>query len=234
MNKRVAVLLLAVVCTLCACATTTTKTKQTTPPNNTPTSTQTQENVPPAVCSHSWNNATCIAPKTCALCGVTDGAALGHSWKSATCTDAKTCKVCGTKEGAAAGHKYSSGKCTSCGAKDPNVSKIKEALSNSKRYVTYLELESEILLSKIDLYKITGKTKDLLAIQESVSEIASYYSKIYGYCSPYQELYTLYSDCTDPVPLVTSSNMAKIKTYATQAGRVDTVYNILCNKYGVA
>ena len=43
---------------------------------------------------HSFNAATCIAPKTCA-CGATEGSALGHSWKSATYSAAKTCKRCG-------------------------------------------------------------------------------------------------------------------------------------------
>ena len=47
---------------------------------------------------HSFNAATCIAPKTCA-CGATEGSALGHSWKSATYSAPKTCKRCGVTEG---------------------------------------------------------------------------------------------------------------------------------------
>ena len=56
-------------------------------------------------CQHSWVDATCLSPKTCSACGLTDGAALGHSeealaGKDATCTEAgltdgKKCSVCG-------------------------------------------------------------------------------------------------------------------------------------------
>ena len=37
-------------------------------------------------CDHSWTDATCTAPKTCTLCGETEGSALGHSYVSGTCT----------------------------------------------------------------------------------------------------------------------------------------------------
>ena len=60
---------------------------------------------PDQECLHSWVDATCISPKTCSACGLTDGAALGHSeevlmGKDATCTepgfkDGKKCTVCG-------------------------------------------------------------------------------------------------------------------------------------------
>ncbi len=42
--------------------------------------------------------------------------ATGHNWKSATCTAPKTCSVCGATEGTAAGHNYGGGTtCTVCG-----------------------------------------------------------------------------------------------------------------------
>ena len=56
-------------------------------------------------CEHEWTDATCTAPKTCSLCGATDGEAIGHTeetvaGKAATCTEAgmtdgKKCSVCG-------------------------------------------------------------------------------------------------------------------------------------------
>ena len=56
-------------------------------------------------CEHNWIGATCTAPKTCSLCGATDGEANGHTeeivaGKAATCTEAgltdgKKCSVCG-------------------------------------------------------------------------------------------------------------------------------------------
>ena len=40
---------------------------------------------------HNWQDATCENPKTCLICGATEGAALGHSWEDGSCTK------CGTK-----------------------------------------------------------------------------------------------------------------------------------------
>ena len=61
---------------------------------------------------HSWKNATCTDPKTCSVCGATDGRAKGHSWKNATCTDPKTCSVCGVTDGSAKGHSWKDATCT--------------------------------------------------------------------------------------------------------------------------
>ena len=56
-------------------------------------------------CEHAFAEATCEAPKTCTICGATEGEALGHTeeilmGKDATCTEAgltdgKKCSVCG-------------------------------------------------------------------------------------------------------------------------------------------
>ena len=50
-------------------------------------------------CEHQWQEASCSAPKTCSLCGETQGEALPHTWQDATCTEPKTCRVCGATEG---------------------------------------------------------------------------------------------------------------------------------------
>ena len=44
---------------------------------------------------HSWINATCTEPMTCAVCKVTVGNALGHNWKDGSCIEPKTCTTCG-------------------------------------------------------------------------------------------------------------------------------------------
>lgn len=73
---------------------------------------------------HFWEDATCTFPKTCSLCGKTEGRALGHDWLAATCTDPRICKDCGAADGMALGHKWKSATCTSarmcsvCNAKD--------------------------------------------------------------------------------------------------------------------
>ncbi len=83
-------------------------------------------------CTHVWDEATCIAPKTCRVCKATEGEALGHkaategdcetpvlcerceamlggyhehSWVNATCTVAKHCEKCSITQGAPLGHK---------------------------------------------------------------------------------------------------------------------------------
>lgn len=57
-----------------------------------------------SVSGHDWIEATCTEPKTCKLCGETEGTSLGHDWVEATCTEAKTCSRCGETEGEALGH----------------------------------------------------------------------------------------------------------------------------------
>ena len=63
-------------------------------------------------CDHKWQNATCEAPKTCSVCGATEGNAKGHKWTDATCTAPRTCSVCGETEGTANGHKWTEATCT--------------------------------------------------------------------------------------------------------------------------
>lgn len=69
---------------------------------------------------HDFRDATCTTPKTCSVCGETEGDALGHDFRDATCTSPKTCSVCGATEGKALGHTYSKGYCIRCDAKDPD------------------------------------------------------------------------------------------------------------------
>ena len=54
---------------------------------------------------HRWNGATCDKPKTCEICGETEGSAEGHKWAAATCDTPKRCRTCGKTDGAALGHK---------------------------------------------------------------------------------------------------------------------------------
>lgn len=44
---------------------------------------------------HSWQEATCTQPKTCADCGETEGEALGHSPTEATVWEPSVCSLCG-------------------------------------------------------------------------------------------------------------------------------------------
>ena len=40
--------------------------------------------------NHDWQEATCSAPKTCSVCGETEGSVKNHNWQEATCSAPKT------------------------------------------------------------------------------------------------------------------------------------------------
>ncbi len=73
-----------------------------------------------AALGHSFALADCDTPKTCTLCGKSEGAALGHSFALADCDTPKTCTLCGKSEGNALGHRYNEGECSRCGHEDPD------------------------------------------------------------------------------------------------------------------
>lgn len=63
-------------------------------------------------CSHQWQEADCLSPRTCTECGETEGEALGHNWKEATCTESEICSLCGETRGDALGHIWIEANCT--------------------------------------------------------------------------------------------------------------------------
>ncbi len=62
-------------------------------------------------CEHQWAEADCQNPKTCTLCGETQGAVLDHSWVDATCLQPKTCSRCKATEGEAIDHVWVDATC---------------------------------------------------------------------------------------------------------------------------
>lgn len=48
---------------------------------------------------HTWVEATCTAPKTCKVCGETDGEAIAHTFTEANYQQPATCSVCGETVG---------------------------------------------------------------------------------------------------------------------------------------
>jgi len=63
-------------------------------------------------CKHEWAEADCTAPKTCTLCGETEGEPLAHTWAEASCAAPKTCTVCAATEGSALEHTWAEATCT--------------------------------------------------------------------------------------------------------------------------
>ena len=77
--------------------------------------------------THDWNDASCLTPKTCKVCGATDGAALGHDWTTPDvdlCKVQSTCSRCGDTDGENVEHDWMAADCESarscsvCGATD--------------------------------------------------------------------------------------------------------------------
>ena len=70
-------------------------------------------------CPHEWTAANCVAPKTCTLCGATEGALADHAWQFVSCEEPQFCSGC-DQILPAEGHKwvdanYQSAKhCTGC------------------------------------------------------------------------------------------------------------------------
>ncbi len=62
-------------------------------------------------CEHNFTSASCVAPKTCTLCGETEGDATEHSFAPATCTAPKTCVSCGVTDGVANNHIFNPATC---------------------------------------------------------------------------------------------------------------------------
>lgn len=114
-------------------------------------------------CEHQWTDATCKSPKTCSLCGETEGEPaehmwidadcenpvtcefclltagkpLGHQWQEANCKVPKTCSVCKKTEGEISEHKWSDATCTQ--PKTCSVCKTTEgeALGHTWKAATY-------------------------------------------------------------------------------------------------
>ncbi len=79
-----------------------------------------------AACHHDFAAASCQKPKTCKLCGFSEGAPM-HQYLDATCQAPKTCKACGLTTGALGDHPYDDATCQVpktcplCGATDGDV-----------------------------------------------------------------------------------------------------------------
>lgn len=85
-------------------------------------------------CYHRWDDATCTKPKTCSICGKTEGEALGHQWMDATCTEPQICSVCKETKGKALGHKADTwstikeATCTEAGEKEATCKRCGKSL----------------------------------------------------------------------------------------------------------
>ncbi len=94
--------------------------------------------------THSFSSATCTEAAKCS-CGTTDGNPLGHTWQSATCKAPKTCKVCGATEGNKTEHDIQNGVCSVCG--ESMLANPKTDLdTNENYYIGNFRLSGDTLL----------------------------------------------------------------------------------------
>lgn len=68
-------------------------------------------------CQHQWQEATCMAPQTCAKCGEVQGKIRSHKWGNTDCKNPEPCVYCGTLEGIGLTHQWRSDCriCAHCG-----------------------------------------------------------------------------------------------------------------------
>lgn len=85
---------------------------------------------------HAFSSPTCTEPSKCE-CGATNGSPLGHTWKEASCMAPKTCTVCGITEGDKLPHNISdsASKCTMCGEFGYNVNYALRQLMKQKNEI---------------------------------------------------------------------------------------------------
>ena len=134
--------------------------------------------IPQAECEHAFAEATCEAPKTCTLCGVTEGETLAHAedalaGKDATCTEAgltegKKCSACGKilvaqKEIPALGHteEILVGKdatCTDAGLTDGKKCSVCDEILVAQEDISALGHTEEVVKGEPSTCTSTGLT----------------------------------------------------------------------------
>lgn len=60
---------------------------------------------------HVWKDPDCTHPKTCAICGKSQGNPLGHDWQEAGCDSPMVCDRCGELQGQILGHDWQDATC---------------------------------------------------------------------------------------------------------------------------
>ena len=104
---------------------------------------------------HVWVDATCTAPKTCAVCGQTEGTALGHKWSDWTAysdvhmRECETCGISEVEEHNFGGAEY--GTCSVC-----NYEKAQQSTAGTDITITYDNI-TQVFNGSMDMtYNISG------------------------------------------------------------------------------
>lgn len=108
-------------------------------------------------CKHTWQESTCLAPRTCTLCGETEGKVRAHEWGSTDCRDPQPCVVCGTMEGLEVTHQWREDCkiCVNCGqderpAEDRFPDRLAEGLQKRWQLEKDLKVDRKYVYTKED------------------------------------------------------------------------------------
>ena len=125
-------------------------------------------------CQHDWQRSTCLTPRTCKLCGLTEGKVRSHEWGNTDCSDPQGCVVCGTTEGMEITHQWREDCriCKNCGLDERPA---------DDRFMDSLEAGLEARWQLVD---VTETEKDYVPTKE---EWAQYFDAEYSMIAPFKE-----------------------------------------------
>lgn len=112
-------------------------------------------------------------------------AKLEHKYTEATCSAPKTCSVCGKTDGEAKDHDYEGGKCTVCGKKQKNYKKLDEghwiAYAVDGETMEELELFFDEEGTGFFSVAVYGKSSMMIDAGEVVLDGVTWYEEGFGY-----------------------------------------------------
>ncbi|MCI8416125.1 MAG: hypothetical protein HFI33_01275 [Lachnospiraceae bacterium] len=159
---------------------------------------------------HVWEEATCLAPKTCTECGETEGGTIDHIWAEATCEKAKFCEICGETVGEPLSHEWAEATyeapktCSFCGVTEGEPLPEPYCIKNNITFETLQDMDLPFAMD----FSEDGKVVDIEGMwiekgmaHYSFEDITFTPSQKAGYIDitiPYQVTFsaTFYSDNT--------------------------------------
>lgn len=128
------------------------------------------------VCSHEWQESTCLAPRTCTKCGETEGKLRAHKWGNTACNATEPCTVCGTLEGIVLTHEWrEDGKvCIHCGLDErPADIRFMDLLSQGLEE-RFLLMAQDKTTAKEDQNFVIGKEQWVKYIDAEYTRLADF------------------------------------------------------------
>lgn len=111
---------------------------------------------------------------------------LSHKYSDATCSAPKTCSVCGKTDGKAKAHTYEGGKCTVCGGKQKDYKKLTDGHWLAYVVAEHSMEELEIFFYKEDntgyfSVAVYEESSMMIGAKEVVIDGKTWYEAVFGY-----------------------------------------------------